>query len=261
MYRFLLTRRWLALAVVAAVLAVVCARLGWWQLERLAERSDDNAVVEANLDASPVPLQALVDVGAALPAGDEWRQVTMSGRYAPDNQVLVRYQSRNGLRGVDVVVPLLLRDASAVLVDRGFLESPAGTPDLAEVPPPPPGRVTVTGWLRRDSDAPSEATTPIDSTVRAVSSVALADVMPDPLRGGWVQALEESPTATGGALAGPEPPETDSGPHLFYGLQWFFFGLLALVGYGWFAYDEAHPPARRPKEPSQRAQAVLTWPG
>lgn len=245
MYRFLLTRRWVALALVAVVTAGVCARLGVWQFHQLGDRQDANAVITANVDAAPVPLAQEVPVGSSPSADQEWRRVVVSGRYDAEGQLLVRYQTRGSLRGVDVVVPLTLADGTVVLVDRGFLESAAGTPDAADVPAPPPGRVEVTGWLRSDSDAPDEATTPVDGTVRAVSAATLAETVDGPLRGGWVEALAESPAADGAELAGPERPDTSIGPHLFYGLQWFFFGFLALLGYGWFAYDEAHPARRR----------------
>ena len=78
-----------------------------------------------------------------------------------------------------------------------------------------------------------------------MSSAALADELGAPLRTGWVLALEEQPAVPGVDLVGPEQPDLSTGPHLYYGLQWFFFGFLALLGYVWFAYDEAHPHRRR----------------
>ncbi len=244
MYRFLLTRRWLALAVVAIVVAVVCARLGMWQLHRLDQRQAENAVVEANRDLAPVPVTEQVPVGGSPTDSQEWRRVSLTGRYAADDQLLLRYQTRGGARGVDVVVPLVLADGSAVLVDRGFFASSAGTPDWSTVPAAPTGQVGVTGWLRVDSDAPPEAVAPANGTVRAIVAPALRDVVDAPLRGGWVQAYRESPTGESG-LIGPDPPETGMGPHFFYALQWFLFGFLGLLAYGWFAFDEAHPQRRR----------------
>ncbi len=244
MYRFLLTRRWVGLAVVALVLAAVSGRLGVWQFQRLDERAAENAVVERNLGAAAVPVERVASVGAPADPTGEWRTVSMSGTYDADGQLLLRYQTRGPLRGVDLVVPLELADGTYVLVDRGFLESPAGTPDAADVPAPPTGRVEVTGWLRTDSTASDEGVVPQGGTIRAVSSAALGQGVDGPLRGGWVQARTESPPGRV-ELLGPEEPETSSGPHLFYGLQWFLFGFLGLLGYGWFAYDEAHPHRRR----------------
>ena len=268
MYRFLLTGRWLALALVAVVLAGVCTRLGLWQFGRLDDRRADNDVVRANLDAPAVPVQEATQVSVPLEADEQWRPVTLRGSYAAGDQILVRFASLGSSRGVDVVAPLRLDDGTFVIVDRGFLESPpgtpAGTPVRGEVPPQPTGTVEVSGWLRVDSDAPAEAVAVNDGTVRAVSSAALADVVDGPLRGGWVEAVEERSSATGEAsgagvdLRGPEEPSTDSGPHLFYGLQWLLFGFLAVLGYFWFAYDEAHPRRRRTadEQPVDAAGAV-----
>lgn len=243
-YRFLLTRRWLVLAVIAVLVASGCVRLGLWQLSRHADRQADNDIVETNVDKTPVPIADAVPIGDSPGDPQQWRRVSLSGRYDPAATLLVRYQSLGSLRGVNVLVPMRLADGSAVLVDRGFLESFAGTPDRTAVPAPPAGTVRAIGWLRVDSDAPPEAARPIDGTVRAVAAPALDDVVDGPLRGGWVQLTSESPAGEQGLLR-PEPPETDMGPHFFYALQWFLFGLLGLLAYGWFAFDEAHPYRRR----------------
>jgi hypothetical protein len=44
-----------------------------------------------------------------------------------------------------------------------------------------------------------------------------------------------------------ELPELNNGPHFFYGLQWWFFGVLAIFGFGYLMYDEWRGPqaARR----------------
>ncbi len=55
---------------------------------------------------------------------------------------------------------------------------------------------------------------------------------------GFVDLRSESPEAEQ-PLAPAELPELDNGPHFFYGLQWWFFGVLALFGFGYLVYDEA----------------------
>jgi cytochrome oxidase assembly protein ShyY1 len=243
-YRFLLSRRWLLLALAVLVLATVSVRLGFWQLSRLHERLDRNEVTARNLAVDPVPVESIAGPGGSVAGSSEWRPVTATGTYDTSQQLLLRYQTSGEERGVDVLTPLVADDGTAVVVDRGFLESPAGTPAAEDVPAPPGGEVTVTGWLRRDSDAPSAATAPSDGTVRAISSAALSSSLPYPLTAGWLQATGEDPPSAQG-LSSPDPPELDSGPHFFYAMQWWFFALLALTGYGYFAWDEAHPARRR----------------
>ena len=53
-------------------------------------------------------------------------------------------------------------------------------------------------------------------------------------------------------LAAAELPELDNGPHFFYGLQWWFFGLLAIFGFFYLMYDEW----RGPSGPGSRAGAA-----
>ncbi|HEY0775184.1 MAG TPA: SURF1 family cytochrome oxidase biogenesis protein, partial [Nocardioidaceae bacterium] len=61
--RFLLSRRWLLFLGAVVVLAYLAFRLGEWQFDRLEDREQRNAVVERNLDADPVPVQDVLEVG------------------------------------------------------------------------------------------------------------------------------------------------------------------------------------------------------
>ena len=56
------------------------------------------------------------------------------------------------------------------------------------------------------------------------------------------------------ALEGAELPELDNGPHFFYGLQWWFFGVLAVFGFFYLMYDEWR--AARRGETSAREEVL-----
>ena len=90
--------------------------------------------------------------GRAVAEDDEWRQVTATGDYDADDTVIVRYRTRDGASGIDVVVPLVTADGTALLVDRGWMaaDNEGAGPD--DVPAPPSGEVTVDGWVRADAD-------------------------------------------------------------------------------------------------------------
>ena len=244
MYRFLLSARWLGFAAVVAVVAVVSARLGLWQWEKLDERKATNAVTEVNLEAPAVGWSQVMAPGRNPDEKDLWRQVQVIGTYDATEQVTVKYQVRDGSRGVDVVTPLVTDEGTAVLVDRGWLAA-EGTSAPTDLPAPPSGEVTVTGWLQPDSGADSGAVTPTDGQVRAISSEGFTEALPYPVAGGHLLLLDELP-APATPLEPADDPDLGQGPHLFYGLQWFFFGALAVVGYVWFAWLEVHPrPPRR----------------
>jgi cytochrome oxidase assembly protein ShyY1 len=242
-YRFLLSARWLGFAAVVTVLTVVSVQLGLWQWERLDDRAATNTVTEVNLAAPAVAWSDVMAPGQDPAEDDLWRRVQVSGSYDTSEQVTVKYRTRDGAPGVDVVTPLVTAKGTAVLVDRGWLATD-NTSAAIDVPAPPSGEVTVTGWLQADSGADSGAVTPIDGQVRAISSDGFADAVPYPVAGGYLLLVDELPAPEIPLEAAPAP-DLGQGPHFFYGLQWFFFAALAVVGYLWFAWLEVHPRGPR----------------
>ena len=62
--------------------------------------------MERNEAAAPVDVASVLAPGREVDEDDEWRVVTATGTYLPDETVIVRYRTREGSAGVDVVVPL-----------------------------------------------------------------------------------------------------------------------------------------------------------
>jgi cytochrome oxidase assembly protein ShyY1 len=244
---FLLSRRWILFGIVVALLAWAAWALGQWQFHRLDERQERNAIVARNVAADPVPAADVLAVGEPVPAGDEWRRVTAVGSYDVADTVVVRYRTRDGAPGVDVVVPLVTREGPVLLVDRGWLATDNRGTRPEDVPAPPAGEVTVTGRVRRDGSGGSTRVT--DHSTRAVSSREIGQALDLTTYAGFVDLVSEDPSAER-PLALADPPEQGAGPHFFYGLQWWFFGLLAVCGFGYLAYDEW----RRRERGSQRAE-------
>ena len=233
--RFLVSRRWIVFFLVVVVLAYATWWLGRWQFHRLADRQHDNAVVERNEGAAPVAVGDVLAPGRAVDPDDEWRVVTATGTYLADETVIVRYRTREGSSGVDVVVPLQPDDGPAVLVDRGWLatDNSGASPD--EVPAPPTGTVTVTGWVRADATGGSASVA--DRSTRAISSEQIGGAIGREVYGGFLDLSSEDP-APDTPLMQTELPDLGNGPHFFYGLQWWFFGVLAVFGFCYLAYDE-----------------------
>lgn len=237
MFRFLLSSRWIGFAIFVVLLSAVCVRLGMWQFDRLDHRLAQNKVISAHFKKPPV------DLGSALPRGQEvgdsteWTRVTATGTYDVEHQVTVKFTTRDGAPGVDVVTPLVLTDGSAVLIDRGWVET-KNTVDRPDVDAPPAGTVTVMGWLRQNNGADGQASHPLDGQIRAISSEGFAKSVPYELSSGYLNLRTQDPAASNALALEPEP-ELGQGPHFFYGLQWVFFALLATVGYFWFARAEA----------------------
>jgi cytochrome oxidase assembly protein ShyY1 len=251
--RFLLSKRWVAFFLVVVVLAYATWWLGRWQFHRLEDRQRDNAVVERNESANAVPVAEVLAPGREVDEGDEWRLVSASGTYLPDDTVIVRYRTRDGSSGVDVVVPLQTPDGTVLLVDRGWMatENSGAVPD--DVPAPPSGEVTVTGYVRADATGDSARVS--DGSTRSISSKEIGPAIGREVYGGFVDLASEDP-APETPLEKAELPDLGNGPHFFYGLQWWFFGLLAVFGFCYLAYDEWRGGPRR----GRRAQSARSSP-
>jgi cytochrome oxidase assembly protein ShyY1 len=249
------SRRWALFAVVVVVLAYACYLLGQWQFHRLHDRETSNAQTTTNLRAKPAPVGDVLRVGKPSAVRDEWRRVTATGSYVADESVIVRYQTRDGGSGVDVVTPLRTDAGPALLVDRGWMKTGNVGTDTGDAPPPPSGRVTVIGWVR--SDATGDAATVTDRSTRAISSSEIGKSLDLPVYGGFVDVQKETP-APARPLVHAELPDLGNGPHFFYGLQWWFFGVLAVFGFFYLAYDErkklnAPKPERDPEPVTSRS--------
>ncbi|MBD3946663.1 SURF1 family cytochrome oxidase biogenesis protein [Nocardioides ganghwensis] len=233
--RFLLSRRWIVFALVVVALAWVAWRLGEWQFHRLEDRQERNEIIQRNEESGPAPVAEVLAPGRDVALADEWRIVEATGTYAVEDTVIVRYRTREGAAGVDVVVPLELADGTSLLVDRGWYATDNRGATTADVPAPPAGEVTVTGWVRRDAEG--DSTEVADRSTRAVDSRRIGEALGREVLGGWVDLRSESPEPET-PLVPVELPELDEGPHFFYGLQWWFFGALAIFGFFYLIYDE-----------------------
>lgn len=245
-YRFLLSRRWVSFGVVVVLLAALAWALGEWQFGRLDDRQGRNDVIRTNEALPPAPVDDVLSPDRDVDASDEWRRVEATGTYDTDNTVIVRYRSDDdGAPGVDVVVPLVTDSGIALVVDRGFLQISARSPEVGDVPPAPSGEVTVVGWVRVNGTG--DSTVVDDLSARAISSDEIGPATGLTVYDGFVDAISENGEPVPD-LAGRDLPELDNGPHFFYGLQWWFFGVLALFGFGYLAYDERRGGPRGQRE-------------
>lgn len=224
--RFARSPRWVALHVLVLALVVGMVGLGLWQLARLDQRRERNALIEERAAEPPSPVGAVVDPGSS---GDEvdgvrFRAVTATGTYDADATSSVR-TNQAGTTGGWVLTPMDL-GAETVVVLRGFTGlAPGGS---VPEPAPPGGEVTVTG-----------VAVPVDRLERVARTAVrnLQDGQREPLP--VIVQLASSEPADDSLLVPVPRPELDEGPHLGYAVQWFLFATIATVGYPFFLRREA----------------------
>ncbi len=237
---FLLRPGWLALAVVVAGFAYFCfTLLAPWQLGKNSDTEQRNALISESFQAEPLPFAQVLTAGQEPATQQEWRRVTVTGSYLPQQQVLARLRSVLGEPAYEVLTPLRVADGplqgSVLLVDRGFVRPVQGTE-----PPPvaaaPSGEVRLEARVRVDEQAQERASFDADGVqqVYAVNSAAVGATTGLSITPGYLQLAENQP----GVLEALPLPQLDSGPYLSYGLQWIAFGIMAPLGLGYFVWAE-----------------------
>ncbi|CCD86037.1 putative SURF1 family protein [Bradyrhizobium sp. ORS 285] len=219
------------LAIGAAWVACVAVllALGVWQVERRAWKLDLIDRVGRRVHAAPVAAPDPAQWPAINRSDDEYKRVTLSGRFLNDRETLVQALTVEG-PGYWVVTPLQTADG-LVLVNRGFVPSERREP-ASRSAGNPDGVVSVTGLLRisepgggflRHNDPQANRWYSRDiaaiAAARGLSDVAPffvdADATPNP--GGY---------PVGGLTVIAFPNN-----HLVYALTWFTLALM-LAGAG-----------------------------
>lgn len=242
MYRFLFSSKWLGYLLLAAVFAAACLFLGRWQMDRRAETLAEINRVVTNYSATPVAFDEIRDQFSTLDVDREWTQVSVQGTYDVDGQRIVRNRPLNGQPGYEVVVPFTLSTGETIIIDRGWLpigNNNPGRPDT--IPAPPGGEVSAVVRLKHgeptlDRGAP-------DGQLASIDLPTYQQELGYPvITGAYGQLAVESPRPADTPVGFPMPA-TEEGTHLSYSLQWFAFGVLMFVAFGYAARQQARNAA------------------
>jgi len=212
------------MTVFALALLPVLVGLGWWQLERAAEKRDYQRRYFDRVGM-------LAEAPPAAFDGAAFMRVRLRGRYEPGHHYLVDNRPRRGEPGYWVVTRFRADDARVFLVNRGWLAAPPSRDQLPAVPTPR-GPVTVTGVIWPDTGL-----TPL--------------LAPDPWPADWprrVQRLDVARMAAQGdavvpvevrledgqlGVFEPAPVDMTFAPerHQGYAVQWFGLAAVLALGY------------------------------
>ncbi len=220
---------------------------GFWQLDRLQDRRQENQLIESRIEDPLELLSAPVsaDGGADL----DYRSAMATVRYLDPDFVRVVNRSQGGAAGEYVVAIVELPDGSPLAVNRGFVPSNA-TVTLEPVPDEP---VRIDGWLRQTVTRGVIGATDSGEGVRLprLETEKIADRLGRPLPPVWLQL---APGDERGLVSFPNPvalPPIDEGPHRSYAVQWFTFATLGVAFYGALLWRQA-----RGNEPVAEAEPV-----
>ncbi|MCA1392456.1 SURF1 family protein [Bradyrhizobium sp. IC3123] len=134
------------LTVLSLIAFVLLIALGVWQIERRAWKLAliDRIEQRVHAPAQPIPSPAAWSTVSA--ANDEYRHVSLSGRFLHESETLVQAVTEEG-PGYWVLTPLARDDGMLVLINRGFVPSERRDASTRR-DGNPQGRVEITGLLR-----------------------------------------------------------------------------------------------------------------
>jgi cytochrome oxidase assembly protein ShyY1 len=238
-YRFLLTPRWLGLALLAVLAIPFCVFMGTWQLSRFDARVAAQQAAERAPKAGTTPAIPLRDVLAGVSAqvtqATAGRNVAVTGSYETAQQFLVPGRVLDGKQGFYVLTPLRTT-GGALPVVRGWLPGDAATARTA-VPAAPGGTVSVTGVLQApesESSAGADTSGTLPSgQLGIISAATLVNLLPYPVYNGWITL--DAATAPLKPVPPQAAPNTGLDMQAFQNLgytgEWFVFA--GFVGFIW----------------------------
>ncbi len=251
-FRMAFTRRWLGYLALAIVFAVACVALAKWQVDRTNEARNANLLVAHNFNRIPTPLANVVPTLTSYRASDQWKQVTVSGRYLLSDQVLARNRPLDGNPGFEVLTPLLLDNGTVFVVDRGYVPTGNKQDKPDSIPEPSGGRVTVVARLQA-SEPTLDGRGAGAGEVATIHLPTVAEVIGKPTyTGAYGLMVSESPATPTRPVAQPAPT-LDEGLHISYAIQWVLFGIMAFGGLGYAIRTEYR--IRNADDPEERERA------
>ncbi|MEY4101967.1 MAG: hypothetical protein RIR88_101, partial [Actinomycetota bacterium] len=205
-------------------------------------------------DSAPVSLAAAVPDDSSFDDGHKWQQVSVTGTYLTNKQLLVRSRPRQQQAGYEVLTPLLMADGRVFVIDRGWLPAQSSQETLPRIPAPPTGTVNVIARVK--AGEPSIAGRGISNGQLATIELPLiaAQLSQPTITGAYGLLASESPAAPEQPPLPALRPEVDEGPHLSYALQWLLFAAMGFFGLGWAIRNELK--IKNAEQPTEQAKAA-----
>lgn len=224
--------KWIVLTLLVPIAILLCLRAAQWQYERHVERSARSQLVESNSALAAIPLSQALAPGEQLDSGLQFKPVVVSGEFTEDATVLVRKRVLEGKTGYWVVSRLDTPEGPLQVL-RGFVPTGGDALSSPEVPAPPEGAVTVSGWLEPSQISPQ----PLPTDLPAGQVAALDTVVLNAGTQGYSPylvaiAMDPADPALNAGMRTLPVPNPGLGPHLAYSWQWVAFALLIPIG--WF---------------------------
>ena len=212
--------------VVALLLIGLCLWASHWQYSRGITRHHRNFVIASHVDQ---PITTLDAIGSNV-SGAEWRKVSITGKFDPLHEILLRNQYSQGTYGFDLLT--LFTDASSrtFWVDRGWIAPGQNATSTPNLPKTTTTTVAIIGRIRLDNSLPQGSFFAVSpgskNLINRWNAQSKSTIRTETF---YVDLLSASDPAMTPAVP-VELPELTDGPHMAYALQWLFFAGLVVYG-------------------------------
>jgi surfeit locus 1 family protein len=223
-----------ALIVTSTIVAIVCARLGVWQVDRLGERRALNALLMARMRDPVIPVSRLpADTGAG-----HYRVATAHGTFDYAHELVWAARVRQGSPGVNLLTPMRVDGVDGMLlVNRGWVYSPDAK-SVQHARWRERDTATVTGYVETWQQTCGVTATTFPPTcgdtaervLRRLDRAAATRLVGAPVAAYLLVQTSDSALRADSVPARIGEPTLDEGPHFGYAVQWFAFATIALVG-------------------------------
>ncbi|QQS54397.1 MAG: SURF1 family protein [Candidatus Competibacteraceae bacterium] len=219
-----------ASTIAVLLLLPVLLMLGYWQLDRAAQKAELQTTFAKRFAQPPVDLTGVDPADSS----NRYLHVVASGRYDGAHQMLLDNQVHDGQPGYHVLTPLRMA-GDAILIDRGWVplgESRQVLPDIGAST----DDITIGGWLAqppspglRLGDA-AGADQHWPRVVPYVDYQRLSAILGYPLQPAVILLVPEAP---GGYWRDWRPQFGGFGPerHRGYAVQWFALAVALIILY------------------------------
>ena len=133
-------------SLVALLLIVGCIWAAQWQFNRGVDRHARNAVITSHTSMQPVALSTV----SKNPAEHEWQNVTVSGRFDPTDQILLRNRYFEGVYGFQLLTRFASVDSGSFWVDCGWVKAGDTATEAPELPKITTELVTISSNILRN---------------------------------------------------------------------------------------------------------------
>ena len=212
--------------VIALTLIALCLLASQWQWNKGTLQTNQNAIIEANIDRAPLTsIPSNID-----PIANQWLRVSFTGNFIAGKQILVRNRYSEGQYGFEVL-QLFKYSGGKVWVNRGWVKAGATAQTPPQIPTISTDETRILARIRSENlgkqlqgsffALPGNSKTAISSSKQFLESDF-----------SFYLDLLKSENPQNDPLSAITLPDLSNGPHYAYAIQWLAFATLILIGRG-----------------------------